>query len=303
MLRRSFVKVIGATSALAVAGKAQCREPINRSGPPRFQFGLAAYSLRSYFSFNKGKRKKPSADGPSIDMFGFIDYCVANRFDSAELTSYFFPPDLDDNYLLRLRRYAFERGVSICGTAIGNNFTVGKGPMLDAEIEAAKAWIDRAAVLGASHVRFFAGTAAQLAKHPNRIAEACDSIDECATYAAKKGIYLGVENHGRLNGDQMLEIMKRVQSPWVGINLDTGNFVSEDPYADLEACAPFAVNVQVKSEIQTPDGKRQETDFARIAKILKSANYQGHVVVEYEGAKPYDNIPRMLNKLTAAFNR
>jgi sugar phosphate isomerase/epimerase len=303
MRRRRFLNLLGASTALAIAPVSPAREPIQRSGPPRFQFGLAAYSLRNYFSISKGKAKKPADDGPAIDMFGFIDYCVANGFDSAELTSYFFAADLSDAYFLRLRRYAFERGVAICGTAIGNNFTVGKGPKLDAEIEAAKTWIDWAAVLGAPHIRFFAGTGAQLAQDPNRIDEACEAIDQCAEYAAKKGIYLGVENHGRLTADQMLEIMRKVNSPWVGVNLDTGNFVSDDPYADLAACVPFAVNIQVKAKMRSPSGEEHDADFGRIADILKAANYQGSVVLEYEEGKPYEHIPGMLMELTTEFDR
>ena len=30
-------------------------------------------------------------------MFGFLDYCVTEKFDAAELTSYFFPPTANDD--------------------------------------------------------------------------------------------------------------------------------------------------------------------------------------------------------------
>ena len=301
MRRRHFLSLLGAISSLAIARPVSAREPIQRFGPPRFHFGLAAYSLRNYFAFNKGKAKTQAGDGPKVDMFSFVDYCAQHGFDSAELTSYFFPPNLDDDYLLRLKRHAFERGVTICGTAIGNNFTVGKGPQLDREVEAAKSWIDRAAVLGAPHIRFFAGTGAQLAQDPNRMDEACEAIEICAEHAAKKGIYLGIENHGMLSGDQILEIMERVKSSWVGVNLDTGNFVSEDPYADLAKCAPLAVNVQVKTQMKSPSGEEYDADFDRIAEILKKSNYQGQIVLEYEAGKPYDAIPFALATLRSAF--
>jgi len=301
MIRRHFISLLSAYATLAVSADSTAREPIQRSGPARFRFGLAAYSLRKYFSFAKGKPKKPASDRPAIDMFGFIDYCAERGFDSAELTSYFFPPDLNDDYLRRVKRHAFERGVTISGTAIGNNFTVGKGAELDAEIEAAKIWIDRAAVMGAPHIRFFAGTGSQLAKDPKRMDQACEAIDHCAEYAARQGIYLGIENHGGLSSDQIVQIMERVTSPWVGVNLDTGNFVSDDPYADLAKCAPFAVNIQVKTTMKSPDGKKYDANFGRVATILKEANYQGFVVLEYEENKPYDNIPATLVKLQTAF--
>ena len=303
MKRREFLATAITSSALlstAGALPAQAREPIVRTGAPRFQIGLAAYSLRKYFAFMKGKAQKPASDGPAIDMLDFLEYCKKNNFDAAELTSYFFRPAANTEYFLELKREAFLRGVTISGTAIGNDFTVGKGPKLDKQIADAIRWIDHAASLGAPHIRFFAGTKRQLDGHPNRLAEACDAVNHCAKHAAKRGVFLGVENHGNLSADQMLEIMNRVDSPWVGINLDTGNFVSEDPYADLERCAPYAVNVQVKVSMRSPNGKEYPADIKRIGKILKSAGYQGFVILEYENEAPYENIPKAADQLRAA---
>lgn len=275
-------------------------EPIVRSGPPRFRVGLAAYSLRSYFSFMRGKPQTPLADGKPIDMIGFLGYCIAQNVEAAELTSYFFPPDADDNYFLNLKREAFVRGVTISGTAIGNNFTVGKGDKLDQEIKDAIAWIDRTALLGAPHIRFFAGTAAQLAAEPTRIEEASEAIMQCAAHAADKGIFLGIENHGNLTSDNMLDLMRSIASPWVGINLDTGNFNSEDPYGDLEKCVPYAVNVQVKVTMKTPSGKSYPADLPRVGKILRDAGYQGFVILEFEEEKAYEHIPDAIEQLRAA---
>lgn len=302
MQRREF---IGRLAAGALAGGglnlnlplATGRDPIVRSGPPRFQVGLAAYSLRQYFSYKKGVAQAPSKDGPAIDMVGFLDYCVSQNFDAAELTSYFFPPDADRDYFLGLKHAAFIRGLAISGTAIGNNFTVGKGPKLDAEIADAKRWIDHASVLGAPHIRFFAGTQKQLAGNPKRLDEAADALNQCVEYAAQHGIFVGVENHGNLTPSQLLEIMKRIDSPWVGINLDTGNFHSKNPYEDLEQCIDYAVNIQVKVSMKTPEGKKYPADMQRIGKILKDSNYQGYVVLEYEDEAPYQQIPSALAEL------
>lgn len=299
MKRRGFLQLAAASVAMSSV-PTLAREPIGRTGPPRFQLGLAAYSLRSYFSFSRGKSQKPAGDGPAIDMFGFLDYCVAQNLDAAELTSYFFPPDAPDRYFLDLKQYAFLRGITISGTAIGNNFTVGAGPKLEKEIEDAIRWIDRASLLGAPHIRFFAGTGNQLAEDPQRLEEACDAIHRCAQRAAEKGVFLGIENHGNLTSDQMLQIMQRVESPWVGINLDTGNFLSDDPYGDLEKCVPYAVNVQVKVNMKEPGGKHYPADMQRIADILKRANYQGFVILEYEDASPYESIPGAIDALRKA---
>ena len=98
----------------------------------------------------------------------------------------------------------------------------------------------------------------------------------------------------------MIEIMDRIDSDWVGINLDTGNFISDDPYADLERCVGYAVNVQVKVSMKSSDGKEQPADMNRIGRILKDAGYQGFVILEYEAEKPYEKIPDALAKLRAA---
>ncbi len=304
MQRRHFLRysVAGAAAIGSTFAHSSltARPPIERKGPARFQIGLAAYSLRQYFSHVKGKPQSPRDDGTAIDMFGFIDYCVAQGFDTAELTSYFFKPEPDDRYFLDLKHYAFVHGITISGTAIGNNFTVGKGQRLDQEIADAIAWIDRAALLGAPHIRFFAGTGKQLEEDPNRLIEATDALNRCAEHAATKGIFLGVENHGNLTAEQMLAIMERTDNPWVGINLDTGNFQSDDPYRDLALCAPYAVNVQVKVSMKKPGGEHYPADFDRIAQILKDANYQGFVILEYEDDRPYERIPEAAEKLKSA---
>ena len=261
--------------------------------------GLAAYSFRSYFATMRGKAQPPQADGRSMDMRRFIDFC-AEQDCGAELTSYFFPPSADAAWFRELRRYAFVRGVPIAGTAIGNNFSLSPGAALDKQIADAKAWIDRSVHFGAPHIRFFAGTAKHLAQDPERIKTSIAALQECAEYAGERGIMIGVENHGNISPDQLVEIIEGVKSPWIGINLDTGNFHTEDPYADLARCATWAVNIQVKLEMRSPQGLRTPADFGRIATILREARYQGFVVLEYEAKAPFDEVPKEMAKLRAA---
>ncbi|TWT93323.1 sugar phosphate isomerase/epimerase family protein [Stieleria varia] len=291
---------IGMASLAALPALSTAADPIQRSGDPRFRLGLAAYSLRDYFSYMKGKPRQPKTDGKPIDMIGFLDYCVQQDFEAAELTSYFFPPDADDAYFLELKRQAFLRGVTISGTAIGNNFTIGAGEKLDAQIAAAIQWIDNAAVMGAPHIRFFAGTGKELEEHPERMDEAVAAMRKCAEHAARRGVFLGVENHGNLRPGQLLEIVQRIDSPWVGINLDTGNFISDDPYGDLKQCVGYAVNVQVKVSMKSPEGKKYPADMNRIANLLKESGYQGFVILEYEDEKPYEAIPEAFKSMREA---
>ena len=295
--RRSLFQLAGAAVATSGFGATRllAADGIERSGRPRFQLGLAAYSFRKHFAFMKGKEVAPAR--PKLDMVGFLDYCRDQDFDAAELTSYFFPPNAHRDYFLNLKREAYLRGLTISGTAIGNNFTIGAGDRLDQEIEAAIEWIDKAALLGAPHIRFFAGKGQELDDHPERLEEAIAAMKKCAAVAAEHGIFLGVENHGNLRPDQLLPIIKGIDHPWVGINLDTGNFVSDDPYGDLVQCVPYAVNVQVKVSMRKPDRTRYPADLDRVAGILKDSGYQGFVILEYEESEPFEEIPRYADQL------
>ena len=282
-------------------GTAVARGPIERTGEARFRPAIAAYSLRKYFPTFRGRQQQPADDGPAIDLFGFIDYCATLRCDP-ELTAYFVPPDADDDYLLRLKAHAFTSGAVISGSAIGNDFSVPRGEQLDAQIADAELWTRRAAIMGAPHLRIFAGTAKQLGDSQEKLLDVCGAVNRCARTAEQVGVFLGIENHGGISSGQLLEIIDRVESDWVGINLDTGNFVGDDPYEDIRLCAPYAVNVQLKPHVKKVGGKPVEADFERIAAILRDANYQGYVALEYEEDAPYARIPELLQRMRAAFD-
>ena len=275
-------------------------EPIARVGGPRLRLACAAYSFRQQFGWMKGKEQ--AAKGRPIDMRGFIDFCAAHGCDGAELTSYFFKGGAGDEYYLDLKRHAFLAGVAISGTAVGNNFALPAGAALDAQVADVKRWIDRAAVLGAPHVRVFAGAAKGIdAAEARKMCIA--SLEECCEYAGERGIFLGLENHGGIvaEADGMLEIIGAVQSPWFGVNLDTGNFHTADPYGDLAKVAPYAVNVQVKVEMRAAGQAKEPADLDRLVKILRDAGYQGFVTLEYEAeGDPYIEVPKYLDALRAA---
>jgi sugar phosphate isomerase/epimerase len=297
--RRAFLaRTAFAATTAAFAPGALAVEPFKRV-KPKLMLSLAAYSFRQYFK--EGKGIDPKTDpAKRIDMLQFIDYCAEHDC-AAEITSYYFPAKLTGEFLLQLKRHAFLRGVPFSGTSVGNTFTHPPGQKRDAEIKYVKEWIDHAAVLGAPHIRIFAGEVQRGSSKAEGKKLCIAALEECGDYAGKKGVLLGVENHGGIIGDasDLIEIMKAVKSQWVGVNLDSGNFHTLDPMRDFALCVPYAVNVQWKSEIQPAGSKdKKPSDLPLIAAILKEVNYQGYLTLEYEATEdPYTAVPRLLNQM------
>ncbi len=303
LTRREFLRagavVASAASLLPVVSRAM--EPIARTGKPRHMLSLAAYSFRDFFKDSNSRKGAPPEK--AIDLFDFVNFCGEHNC-AAEVTAYYFPSNITPEFLLRLKRHAFLRGVPISGSAVGNTFTGAVGPARDKQIADVKKWIDHAALLSAPHIRIFAGAPAKDMPKNEAMKLCIAAIEECCEYAGNKGVVLGLENHGGIVAEpaDLLAIVQAVKSPWFGINLDTGNFHTEDPYADLARCARYAVNVQVKGVIRRRGQKEDEpTDMNRIGKLLRESGYQGYVAREYEMAEsPWTAVPRLLEQLRAA---
>ncbi len=64
----------------------------------------------------------------------------------------------------------------------------------------------------------------------------------------KHGVRLAVENHKDWLAPELVELLRKMSSEWIGACVDTGNSIAllEDPYAVVEALAPFAVTTHIK---------------------------------------------------------
>ncbi|MDF1814344.1 MAG: sugar phosphate isomerase/epimerase [Verrucomicrobiales bacterium] len=259
---------------------------------------LAAYSFRDHFGYIKGKQNKKVKPEDAMDMKGFIHYC-AEQGVAAELTSYFFDPDVENAYLTECRSEAHLNGVAIAGTAVGNQFTLEPGSDAAAEqMKYVKTWIDRAVLMGAPHVRVFAGKIPKGMDEKTAEKNATEALSRAGEYAAEKGVFLGIENHDSIgSAEKLLNIVTSVKNPWVGVNLDSGNFRTADPYADFAECVPYAVNIQLKEEIKINEEKLP-VDMEKIFSSIKSGGYSGHVVLEFEGkGDPFQRVPELLEEV------
>lgn len=292
--RRSFFKTVAAGAALtalsAINQSASALEPVVRNGKSHLKLSLAAYSFRDLLG----------GDTPKMTMLEFIDKCAEYDLDGCELTSYWFPKEITPQFLNDIKHRAFRLGLDISGTAIRNDFCLPPGKERDHWLAHTRQWIDYAATFGAPVIRVFAGVTPKDDTEAAALDRCVAGLEESLKYAAEKGVFLALENHGGITetADQLLAIVKRLDSPWLGINLDSGNFSKGgDPYEQLARIAPYAVNAQIKTEMSI-DGKKQPADLAKIVKILRDANYRGYVVLEYEAAEAaLVAVPRHLKEL------
>lgn len=296
--RRGFLAggvatLAGSTIAASGTNAHAAKAPV-RNGASHMKLSLAAYS------FNKMLPRASRGQEGEITLGDFVDYCAKLNLDGTELTSYYFPEKPSNEYLLSLKEQTFRLGLDISGTAIGNDFCLPEGEKRQAQLKLCRDWVDHAAVMGAPVIRIFAGKVPKGGTEAEALDLCVAGINESLDYAATKGVLLALENHGGITAtpQQLLSIVERVKdSKWFGVNYDSGNFRTEDPYGDLEMIAPYAVNAQIKVALKTPDNGHKEADLKRMVEILRSANYRGYVVLEYEEAKPYEEIPMYVDKL------
>ena len=294
--RRTALQVAAAGTILSQTLPASAIGPIARNGEAKFKLSLAAYSYRDLLT---GKKDAP----PQLTLADFVNDCARFGVEGTELTSYYFPKPLAPEYLRQLAKQCFRMGLNVSGTAVGNDFGHPPGEERLAQIAALKQWIDNAVILGAPVIRIFAGHAKKETTPAQAHTLMVAAIEECCAYAGERGVHLALENHGGPTSTAagLLQFVRDVQSPWFGVNLDTGNFHSDDIYGEIEQVAPYALNVQVKVVVTGPDKIKKPTDYARLAKILRTTGYRGYVALEFEEAgDPREECPKYLKILREA---
>ena len=290
----------------------QGQDNIQRKGNSYVKTSLNAYS------FNTLLNEKIKGTGKGMSLFELLDFCAQQNFDAIDITGYFFPsyPKVPGDSLINaVKRRAHVLGLDVSGTGVKNDFANPDATKRAADVQLVKEWIDVAVKLGAPVIRVFAGEIP--AGYENRREEIATymaaSLKECAEYGKQKGVLVGVQNHGDFlqTAEQCIDMIKRVNSDWFGLIVDTGKFLTKDPYVDIEKVMPYAVNFQIK---ESPFGPRGEvkTDLKRLMTIIHNSGYRGYLPIETLEIKgeprpvpdipynPYKLVPSFLKEVRAA---
>lgn len=263
------------------------------------------------FSFNNALMDGLAGKAGGVSYFDVLEFCAQQGFDGIDPTGYYFPgyPEVPTrDYIHQFKRSAHRLGLAITGTGIRNDFAQPDAAKRAVDVQRAKAWIEAASELGAPVIRVFAGAVPK--GYEQRWDEAAawmiDAIGECTEHGRKHGVIIGVQNHGDMlkSAAECLKVMQAVNSEWCGLIVDTGNMLTADPYADIAAVVPHAVNWQVKESIYNNDPARP-ADLPRLYRIIRAGGYRGYVPIETLSVKgvPYDAykvVPAFTEKVRAA---
>jgi len=148
-----------------------------------------------------------------------------------------------------------------------------------------KSWIDAAATLGAKSVRANTGR--------GEIDACIRSFKSLDKYAKEKGILLLIENHGGLSSDpdNLIQILKAVQSDNLEILPDLGNFPTESQTEGLEKILPYAKHlISAKAKEFDENWNHTAYDFDKCMQLAESAGFPGYYSAEYYDGrgKPID---------------
>ena len=296
--RRQFIRSIATVSALAGVGTLGAAG-VDKKTPGFTDEGRFKISLNAY-SFNE-----PLRSGKT-DLSAVIDFCARTGFDAVDLTGYYFPgyPEPpSDEYIYHLKRKAHTLGVAISGTGIRNEFAEPDRVKRQAEIDLVKKWIVVAAKLGAPVIRIFSGKAVPAGYTWQQTADwIIEDIKTCAEYGKQYGVIVAMQNHNDFvkTADQAIEILTRVNSEWFGLVLDTGSFVTNEPYAEIRKTTGWAVNWQVKERLNY-NGGSQLMDLEKLFSIAKASSYRGYLPIEtLTPGDPFQIVPPFLAQVKAA---
>ena len=307
--RRDFLKSAG-FSAAAVCGRgktANAQEKATASTRPN----PIAVSTYSFWRFNKGQ-KLPIED--------CIEKAGAMGFDGVDVLHIQMTSE-ENGYLQNLKRRAMINGLDLCGMSIHQGFVSPDKDKRKKNINHTIKCLELAYKLGIGCIRMNTGTWGTSKNFNELMANrgiekpldgytdedaypwVIESLEQCLPTAEKCGIVMGLENHWGLGRtpEGVMRIVNAVDSPWLGVLLDTGNFL-EDPYDKLEMCAPKTVFMQAKTYYGGGTWYTLDLDYPRIGRIMKKAGFTGYVSLEFEGKEDARTaIPKSLAMLRKAF--
>ncbi|RLD30078.1 MAG: sugar phosphate isomerase/epimerase, partial [Bacteroidetes bacterium] len=236
------------------------------------RIGVSSYS---FWQFNGPKENTP------------IEKCIEDAarmgFDGIELLLVQMISE-ENSYLQKLKRQAFHAGLDLMGFSTHQGFIYPDEKLRKENVEKTIHQIELAYALGIPTMRLNTGRWRTIKSFDELMANkgkepilegyteddgykwVIDSIEKCIPKAKECGVVLGLENHWGLGrtAEGVLRIVNEINSPWLQITADTGNFL-EDQYNQLEMLAPKTFLIQAKTYFGGGKWYTLDIDYNRVA--------------------------------------
>ena len=325
MQRRQFNGMLSGTLGLSAASStgmlsgmlsgSLCASPVEASAGARttLPIGLSTYSL---WRFKNDEFK---------DVGKCIDFAGELGFDGVEILLYQISQTelLSRAALQDIKRRALRSGLALYGMSTHQGFVSPDAQVRRQNIELTIGQIELCYALGIPTMRVNTGRWGTSKNFDELMANrgiepplpgyteedgfpwVIDALERCLPTAEKCGVVLGLENHWGLGltPEGVLRIVDAIDSPWLQVTLDTGNFL-ENPYEKLEKLAPKTVLLQAKTYYGGGEWYSLDLDYQKVGELMRKANYRGWVSLEFEGKEDYRTaIPKSLELLRKSFTR
>ncbi|MGY8770498.1 MAG: sugar phosphate isomerase/epimerase family protein [Pirellulales bacterium] len=270
-----------------------------------------AVSTYSYWRYRKDSK---------LSILECIDKAAEAGFDGVEVLHVQMENETNA-HLQQIKQRAFSHGIDLCGFSTHQGFVSPDQEKRQQNIDHTLKCIEMAYKLGIPTIRVNTGRwgtsknfdelmknkgiEPRLPGHTDDegFAWVIDSLQKCLKKAEECGVVLGLENHWGLGRTAagVMKIVNAIDSPWLQVTLDTGNFL-ENQYAQYEAMAANTVYVQAKTYFGGGTWYTLDIDYDRVAKTLRKHNYNGYISLEFEGQEIHETaIPKSLAMLRKAF--
>jgi sugar phosphate isomerase/epimerase len=297
--RRKFLKrSVNFVSLALAASRSRAQNPpylVARDPGVRIKIALNAYSFDEQLRSGRTTLEK------------LVDFCAAQGLDALDATGYYFPgyPTVPtDETIYRLKRKAYLNGVAVSFTGVKNDFTLPSAAARQKEVQLVKDWIVVASKLGAPMIRVFTGPAQPQGHTFDEAVEwMIPNFRECAEFGKAHGVVVGLQNHEDFirTADQVIRIVKEVDSDWFGSILDVGSLRKFDVYAEIEKLLPYAVSWLIKENVWYGE-KPVPIDLHRIKAIIDRHGYRGYLPVLTLGAgDPAEKVIKLAGDMRAVF--
>jgi 3-oxoisoapionate decarboxylase len=256
------------------------------------KIGIDSYCYHRFFGEVYPDQKEPAR---KMTMQDFLKRAKELGVDGVSLESCFFP-NYEAGWLTELKAqldsYKFDRVY-----AWGHPDGLERGKS-QAAYDDMIAHVPRAKAIGADVMRVV-GSSLMFRHEPHKpqIQALIKMFRKAVKVAKDNGVKMAVENHIDFTADEILQLLEGVDSEYLGLNFDTGNFLRllDDPVTGMEKLAPYVYATHVKDLM--PDKNASPLDWfffagvpvgmglidnAKLAEHLHKAKFKGFLAVEID---------------------